>query len=64
MKKQKDSEAYKALEEKKRHAKELLARLNIDIGEMGSQPVNWADVGSMTHVIDLLNEVDQFVNGK
>jgi hypothetical protein len=52
--------AYKA---KKQEAEALMKAISAGIKAQGKGDVNWADVGSLSQVITLLKEVDQFVNG-
>lgn len=60
----KNQEAAKALKEKKAQVMELLNKLKKDVAKSGDkQHVDWGDVGGMAHVLELLNEVDGFVNG-
>lgn len=64
MQSKKNGPAIERFSEKKAQAKELLKKLQSDIAKWGKTgEVNWGDVGSMSHVIELLTEADEFING-
>jgi hypothetical protein len=56
-------ESAKTYKEKKLEAEALMKAISAGIKAGGKGDVDWADVGSLSHVIELLKEVDQFVNG-
>lgn len=60
----KNIEAEKALKEKKAQALALLTKLKKDVAKSGDKRhVDWGNVGGMVHVLELLTELDQFING-
>ena len=60
----KNKEAVEAFNEKKVRAKKLLKKIQADIAKFGEgEAVNWGHAGSMEHVLELLTELDEFVNG-
>lgn len=60
----KNKEAIQAFNEKKARAKKLSKKIQADISKFGkSEVVHWGHAGSMEHVLELLTEVDEFING-
>lgn len=62
-----NEEAIKKYLEKIAKAEKHLARIEQyldDHGEVGPQDVNWAHVGTMTHLADELETLTKFINGE